>query len=378
MSQRLKRLVYSARMLLVVTLPTLILLGILLELAARTVLPTSDVPDVLFDPDLGNHFRPNQRGTYIAGLSAEIRARYRINNKGWNSPYDYANEPSAQEVRLAVIGDSFVEALQVDHDQSFPYLLEQTLQEKYPDCRIRVYTFGHAGANLAQYTKVAQHVMQTYRPSLLILNVVHNDFLESLEPFARVDNWSLRPGGDSFTFIAPRQSDDLARKRWLRRSAIIRYLVINMRMLDRLYVLKQRLNKSRRFEANIDPTTMEAYIHDGILEHALDYLLGMLHQVTGRANVLFVIDGNRRAIYDGDDPRKTFFYRMNQLLRKQTYRYNFPLIDLTDWFEDDWKREGEPFNWAIDYHWNQRGHGVAAAAIGEFIAENQRGYFCAE
>ena len=365
-------------MILVLTIPALALLVVLLELAARTILPTSDVPDVVFDPQLGSQFRPNQRGTYIRGLSADIRAKYRINNKGWNAPHDYTHVPRAHEVRIAVIGDSYVEAIQVDYDQSFPYVLEKNLRKRRPDCTINVYSFGYSGTNLAHYTKVAQHVMDAYRPDLIIVNVVHNDFLESLETFARIDNWSLRPVGDGFTFIAPRKSDDLARKRWLRRSAIIRYLVINMKMLDRLNMLKQQLNKSKRFEANIDPTTIEAYLNNGVLERASGYLLGMLHQVTGRFKVLFVIDGNRKAIYNGDDARKTFSYRMNQLFREQTTQYGFPLIDLTDWFEDDWKREGKPFNWAIDYHWNQRGHGVAAAAIGEFIADNQRGYFCAE
>ena len=149
-------------------------------------------------------------------------------------------------------------------------------------------------------------------------------------------------------------------------------------MLERFYGLKQWLNTSKRFEANVEPTTIEAYLHNGVLERTVGYLLGTLRTVTDEARLLLVIDGNRKAIYDGEDPRGTFPYKMNQLLRAQTDRYDLPLIDLTDWFEEAWKREGERFDWVIDYHWNQRGHWLAAAAIREFITANQRGSFCHE
>ena len=167
-------------------------------------------------------------------------------------------------------------------------------------------------------------------------------------------------------------------RRWLRHSALVRYLVVNMKVLDRLYVLKQRVSKTRRFEANIDAGLIQSYIDNGAIEEALAYLLGTLRLVTEEAPLLFVIDGNRRAIYRGDDPRNTHSYRLNQVLREQTSKYNFPLIDLTDRFEKDWKREGKRFDWATDGHWNQRGHWITAEAIRAFITAHQQGYFCNE
>ena len=90
-----------------VTLPALMFLFLLLEIAARTLLPTSDIPDVIFDLHIGNHYRANQTGLYTSGMSSEIKARYRINNKGWNSPNDYKNILSGNNYSIAVIGDSF-------------------------------------------------------------------------------------------------------------------------------------------------------------------------------------------------------------------------------------------------------------------------------
>jgi len=109
------------------TVPSLLLLLLLFEVLARLVLPVSDVPDVRFDDELGNHFVADQRGVYVKGPRSEIRARYRINDDGWNAERDCVPAASFPGETIAVIGDSFVEAFQVDVDANFAARLEKSL-----------------------------------------------------------------------------------------------------------------------------------------------------------------------------------------------------------------------------------------------------------
>ena len=50
-----------------------------------------------------------------------IRANYKINANGWNSGYDrYEPKKTKGKYRIAVVGDSYVEAFQVDYNKRAP------------------------------------------------------------------------------------------------------------------------------------------------------------------------------------------------------------------------------------------------------------------
>lgn len=98
---------------LVITVPTMLVLIFLLELFFRFVIPACTPPQNFFgENDLIFKFAPNQTGgIYSVGWAARHRAQWRINNHGWNSPIDY--DTTKTRPRIAVIGDSYVEAMQV-------------------------------------------------------------------------------------------------------------------------------------------------------------------------------------------------------------------------------------------------------------------------
>jgi hypothetical protein len=143
---------------------------------------------VVFDSILGNHFLPNQSGVYIKGLSSEVKGRYKINSHGWNSYHEYTYKKPDNCFRVAVIGDSYVEALQVDVDKSFLAIIEKYLTDK----NIQVYNFGHSGASLSQYLNVLRYVIKKYSPNLVVCIIQPNDFLESFSDFGRKDNLTFR------------------------------------------------------------------------------------------------------------------------------------------------------------------------------------------
>src|SRR5262249_7132862 len=90
---------------------------------------------------------------------------------------DYQVERQPGIPRIAVIGDSFVEALQVPHDRSMGERLAGLLA--LGGGHIEVYRFGIGGAPLSQYLSMAERGVVLYRPDWIIVIIVHNDFDES-------------------------------------------------------------------------------------------------------------------------------------------------------------------------------------------------------
>src|SRR5438045_8219424 len=91
----------------------------------RLVWLASDVPANAFVEGVVR-YAPNQHGTWR--VRDEIAAPYRINAEGWNSGLgDYAVARRPGVARVAVVGDCFVEALQVPYARSLGCVLSAAL-----------------------------------------------------------------------------------------------------------------------------------------------------------------------------------------------------------------------------------------------------------
>mgnify|MGYP001345443883 CR=1 FL=1 len=67
---------------------------------------------------------------------------------------------------VSVIGDSYVEASQVNDDETFFHYLSSENPE------LDVYSFGFSGAPLSQYLIWAKYSRETYGNKFLIINIV--------------------------------------------------------------------------------------------------------------------------------------------------------------------------------------------------------------
>jgi hypothetical protein len=359
-----KKLGKVALKILLITLPTLIILALLLEGGVRLFLPVSDVPDTQFDPVLGNHYVPDQTGEFIKAHGEEIRTRYRINKSGWNSHRDYQEGKPDDVFRIAVIGDSYVEAFQVDVDRSFPFLLEKRLNKVAG--AVEVYAYGHSGANLIQYLAVLRHAACKAHPDLVVVNIVPNDLEESLQGFARVDNWSVRPVDGGFDLVPPRPSGGLWLKRLVRHSALARYLIVNLEIQRGASAVEDLFRGDlREYEANVDVSRNVLLKDREALDRFLRYALGALFETTKGcdARLLLVLDANRQAIYAGEDPRESRIHIMNQAVMDVAGDLGVWVVDLAEVFSAAWAAENQRFDHELDGHWNRHGHSLVADAI---------------
>jgi len=78
----------------------------------------------------------------------------------------------ANTYRIAIVGDSFVESLQVDRSQNFCTLLEKTLNAKYgANHHIEVLNFGCSANSLGQFYKKIDTQVLRYQPDVVMIGI---------------------------------------------------------------------------------------------------------------------------------------------------------------------------------------------------------------
>jgi len=60
---------------------------------------------------------------------------------------------------------------------------------------------------------------------------------------------------------------------------------------------------------------------------------------------------------------------LNNALADIAKKKNIPVLDLTDKFEESWKKDAQRFEFNGDNHWNPYAHRIVAAAVKEKLEE---------
>lgn len=346
------------------TIPFFLVLFCVLELTFIYVIPASEFPSYYYDPDdrvLKYSTTARRDGLFTIGGLAQQRAKWRINNAGWNSTVDFVKEK--RNIRIAIIGDSYVEAFQVDVGDSIAGQLRRLLSPG-----IDVYAFGISGAPLSQYLQMARYVRDRFDPDILVINVVHNDFDESLCLTKRQAGMlCLEDDGTSIreSSIFPYEPNPLLRL--LRRSSSIRFAMANLRLGARWEGLKSGLSAHRIYNANIDVQKTQA-LHDRI-EQATEYILGTLKREHEKTPVLLLIDAPRKDLY-AHTLNESNVRWLNELLMHQAARFGFLFVDLTHEFGKVFHTEHVHLESEYDWHWNEAGHKAAAQAVFQALQAN--------
>jgi hypothetical protein len=148
------------------------LLGlVLLEVYFNLFVNVTDVLFGFWDPLLGPRLIPNQSGRFI--ISKDIDAHYHFNAQGWNHPDDYVFDKPPGSLRVALIGDSMVEALQVDTEKSMTALAAARMNR--PERPAQWYSFANSGWGPTHEYLVIRHYALSYHPDVVILLFVQND-----------------------------------------------------------------------------------------------------------------------------------------------------------------------------------------------------------
>lgn len=358
---------------LLISIPSLIILVVLLEVILSFFMPLPSKPTTIFyEPTKMEKFSPESgSGVYTKGKFFQIRATWNINNEGWNSPIDYHSKPDKDII--AVIGDSYIEAYQVDMDKSYPFLLDEKLS---PDKE--VYAFGKSGYPLSQYLHLSRVVSKKFNPSTLVFNTVHNDFRESIdgergERYKSMMQLMIHPDS-SVTERAPYYNDHLKNllnpgivRRLANKSRLQRYIrhpdFLGIRPMDRLSDFMSSLTKEEggqeiknqsNFENNIN--TEKVLEMEDQIRLAVDYIIGTIRKENPDKRIIFILDAPRENIYSEVSVENSGTYWIHELMKEVTSKYNVEFINLAPLMEADYQKNGKKFNSDVDWHWNEYGH----------------------
>jgi lysophospholipase L1-like esterase len=160
-----------------------LLVGLMVFLAAgELVLRAAGFSEpVWYEPDaqLGWKLRPG----LAAWFTAEGRAFVRVNASGLRDR-EHALDKPADAYRIAVLGDSYAEARQVEAEQTFWGLLPGRLERCgfAPGRRIEVLNFGVSGYGTAQEYLMLESTAIRYRPDLVLLQFTNGNDVANNSP----------------------------------------------------------------------------------------------------------------------------------------------------------------------------------------------------
>ena len=319
-----------------------------------------------------------------------------VNNAGFIS--DQAYDRAAQTPLIAIVGDSFIEAMQVDYLQT----TEANLLTKCTP-NARVYSFGAQFAPLSQYLSWVQYASQTYEPKIMVVNIVGNDFDESLLSYQLASNNGGVPGMQFFDFstgsaelvVLPFKPEGTLTQA-LRHSALAQYLVRNIGIVN--IVNEFRAQGFRSFfqegkSVNISPMQESVKSADANKEYVgnakrsftpdklamskkgVDTFLNSLPKAARLPpqSIVLTVDAERPLIYSplGRKDLDSYFSVMREYLMQEAKKHGYLVLDLRAAMITNFDSNRQQFEFIDDNHWNANGHQLLAEQLYNVSAINR-------
>lgn len=118
------------------------LIFICLEVIVRVFHLYDEYPQFIINDKNVKTYVPNQKGYTVTGNRRMNFSQYNINKSGFNSYREF--KPSKYKVEIAIIGDSFIEGLHQNYNNSIGKKIENKLKNG-----IDVFEYGHSGYDFA-------------------------------------------------------------------------------------------------------------------------------------------------------------------------------------------------------------------------------------
>ncbi len=355
--------------------------------------PAGLVPDLVTIDDLAaaNWRQPGKAFVWSgqAGREREFRVESRWNALGYNDDdYPFAKPPGT--LRIVVLGDSYVEAVQVPRERSFHGLLEARLNRD-PKHPVEVIALGVSGAGPRRSLEILRTLGLRYQPDIVVLEFLgFNDVSDDSDALSAAFHEQMtRLKQVSSRVYLPevwRGDGPWARRLHLAESRLA--VLVGQRWNDFVFRRRvERLDLRDRF-----PHHWFAFRKDYALSDPYERAwsegwaatLGFVLQAketseaAGARFLLVRFTDRWRAAPGGiDELRAAFpaiasvemdFERDGRLLADFAREHGAEYLDLFPAFRRHWS-DSAPLHFRSDSHWTEAGHGVAEAAIEQRLRE---------
>ena len=341
---------------------------------------------ILVPSDVLHNVSINGVVRYVPGSDVAFRhpdgstTRVTINADGWNSTWpDYKVVKTPGTLRVAVVGDSYVHGAFINTGEGFPEVMQRELDAG--GTKAEVYRFGMDGAPLSQYLWMLRKEVVQYRPDVVVVQLIHNDFDESYRFLGtRYNSSFMKIGTDAAgapTEIAPEDFEpgwpDL-----LRELNTFRYLYystnasLRLKSLVTSYVWGAKEEYAPEFISSaVDIRNLADLPKISWSTHYVMAEIKKLATEEGFA-VLFAMDGVREAIYEGKPLATYRVAALNEIAGKVAKDLDLPFFDLQAVFAQDFAVHGRRLEHSFDWHWNKRANHLVGGAIGRFLLADPR------
>lgn len=302
-----------------------------------------------------------------------------INDNGWNSSKKkYITKKPEGIKRIAVIGDSYVQASAVNVKEGFAEIIEQELNNS--GYKSEVYRFGIDGAPLSQYLYMLRKEALQYKPDIVVIQLIHNDFDESYRfLYGRYSSsfMKLKLEENTITEVAPKPYNK-GLVDTLKNSRSFRYLYYQTGLAT---TVRRLINTEKK---DNDSTAKEKTPKHGFVQSAIDvrnitelenirtitnYTFKELKKLSEAHNfkLLIVMDPVREAIYSGNPATDYEANKLNEIAKEQAGKHNIAFLDLNSAMTKHFKVNKQRFEFPWDWHWNKLGNKIAGKTIAKDI-----------
>ena len=365
-----------------------------------------DAPRAWF-PTIGRIFTPNAEVRWTNRL--DFWTESRTNSLGFVDREPIGLERAAASCHIAMIGDSYVEAVQVPIADKFHVRLEELAAEELRHLDITTSAFGIMSTGQVNQLAYYDEFARAFRPALLVLVFVNNDFMDNapilnglhqgVDPDRLAEVSATRGADGTITLRPPHPYSPESRLATMASTSPPWY----SRVTDRLNGMSPfarwlEIKTEAWFPADTDPELIAwvallsrrspryAALFDGwrattrgdiwtpflyardlppVYEDALDFTAFGLDQFRERAardGAALVILSSHYVGTRGD----LGFDRLIVLAEPR----GIPVIDYNDYVLRQGARPRDA-RWEHNSHWNVAGHRWAAEALLEYLKENQ-------
>jgi hypothetical protein len=291
---------------------------------------------------------------------------------------------SEEVKRVALLGDSFIEAVQVPFEKTAGYLLEQRLNTSLQHTpnqseKWEVLNFGISNYGVGQYLLTWEEHAKKYAPDYVAIFVAlfhmtrtvkkfeSGAFSETrnkrlwVRPIFRIENDRLvrLPAADFDKFVKAQEHlirVEFGGQRMRRRTQLIT-LYYAKRLL---YHIKKSVKGFNRRYAKTTPASKHYPVDSEILSVNLKVIEVLGRKVESAGSRLIVLDASR---YFGDHES------VSSALKELSEGNGFGYIPLYEHLLKA-NANGISTQWAHDYHFNEAGNVILANALYDWIAQN--------
>jgi|GEM_PF-1165624 len=320
---------------------------------------------------------PNAEWIYLGQLfrKKEFKTKVKFNSLGFHDK-EYTFEKPSETFRILILGDSYVEALQVPLRYSFHKQLEEKLNSAFPDKRFQVIALGQSGNGQVKEYEVLAQLGYKFRPDLVIV-----EFLASNDV---VDNSpELTSKRDVLKWYYELWNNPLTKSLMDKGLANITPLIV--------YNIRKLIHNRLKQEVNIESFVYQEKVYDPIWESAWETTLSSflkMHQLCQLNSCQLIIASFTSpaeiSAYRGDTQKflkeveksepgygkiRWDFKRPGRIVKEFSEKHRISYVDLNPYLANYEQETGQRTHYPSDGHWNQNGHAVAAEVIFNYLKD---------